>query len=112
MSAHGFYKRYGLAVRDAREALGWSQNELARLLSAEFGEPFYQTTIARIESGSRPVRLDEARALNAVLGLNVGGVAISLDGSASTDATITALRGRLSRVTDAARAVMEAAGLS
>jgi len=42
-----------------REALGMTQTDLARSLKA-FGLPFHQQTIQRIESGERPIRLNEA----------------------------------------------------
>ncbi len=42
-----------------REGLGMTQTDLARSLKA-FGLPFHQQTIQRIESGERPIRLNEA----------------------------------------------------
>lgn len=42
-----------------RESRGMNQTDLARRL-AVFGLPFHQQTIQRIESGKRPVRLNEA----------------------------------------------------
>lgn len=44
-----------------------SQGELARRMVAEGWEHFNQATISRIEKGTRPVRLGEARALARVL---------------------------------------------
>jgi transcriptional regulator with XRE-family HTH domain len=43
-----------------REAEGMTQTDLARALRTDFGLPFHQQTIARIEAGERPVRLNEA----------------------------------------------------
>ena len=43
-----------------REAKGMTQTDLARALKTDFGLPFHQQTIQRIESGERPVRLNEA----------------------------------------------------
>jgi transcriptional regulator with XRE-family HTH domain len=43
-----------------REAKGMTQTDLARTLKTDFGLPFHQQTIQRIESGERPVRLNEA----------------------------------------------------
>lgn len=55
-------------MRRDREARGWTQGELARALG-EAGWPTlaHQTTLARLESGQRPPRLDEATAIAAVL---------------------------------------------
>jgi transcriptional regulator with XRE-family HTH domain len=63
---------FALAVRDRREALGWSQEELARRVSADTGAPFHQTGITRIEKSARGVRLNEAVALARVLGIDLG----------------------------------------
>ncbi|WP_315551671.1 helix-turn-helix transcriptional regulator [Microbacterium aurum] len=50
-------------LRRARESRGWSQAELAQHVS-EIGVPgFHQTTIARIEGGTRPLRASEAIAI-------------------------------------------------
>ncbi|WP_166788920.1 helix-turn-helix transcriptional regulator [Cryobacterium sp. TMT4-31] len=46
-------------MRRRREAQGMTQTDLARGLSRK-GLPFHQQTIQRIESGERPIRLDEA----------------------------------------------------
>jgi transcriptional regulator with XRE-family HTH domain len=43
-----------------REAEGMNQTDLAHTLRTDFGLPFHQQTIARIESGQRPLRLNEA----------------------------------------------------
>ncbi|MFG2002319.1 helix-turn-helix transcriptional regulator [Spirillospora sp. NPDC048911] len=52
-------ERFATNLRQHRERRGLSQAELARLMS-EAGYPMHQQTIAKIESGSRPVRLAEA----------------------------------------------------
>ncbi|MDR6439082.1 transcriptional regulator with XRE-family HTH domain [Paenarthrobacter nicotinovorans] len=58
-------------MRALRERKGWSQGELSRRL-IEGGWPiFHQTTISRIESGDRPIKLGEARAIARALGSNV-----------------------------------------
>lgn len=43
-----------------RTAAGMTQTELARVLREQYGLPFHQATIQRIEAGERPVRLNEA----------------------------------------------------
>ncbi len=49
-------------VRQIREGLGWSQEELARRL-AEIGLRLDPTAITRIERGDRAVRIEEAVAI-------------------------------------------------
>jgi transcriptional regulator with XRE-family HTH domain len=49
-------------IRRKREDLRWSQETLAEKLSAR-GVPMHWTTIAKIEKGTRSVRIDEAAAI-------------------------------------------------
>jgi transcriptional regulator with XRE-family HTH domain len=53
---HNFRER----MARMREAKGMTQTDLARALKKGFGLPFHQQTIQRIESGERPIRLNEA----------------------------------------------------
>lgn len=53
-------------MRRLRENKGLTQTDLARLVKG-YGLPFHQPTIARIESGARPIRLDEAFAISQAL---------------------------------------------
>ncbi|NEE42016.1 helix-turn-helix transcriptional regulator, partial [Streptomyces sp. SID7982] len=55
----------------ARLASGLSQGKVADAMNAE-GFVFYQQTIAKVESGERPVRLDEATALARIFGADLG----------------------------------------
>jgi transcriptional regulator with XRE-family HTH domain len=55
-------------VAQLREERGWSQAELARRLSA-IGFEMHQTTVAKLESGKRPLRVAEVFALAEVFGL-------------------------------------------
>lgn len=55
-------------VRSERERRRWSQLELAKKLS-DLGVAMYGTTIAKIESGERAVRVDEAAGIADVLEL-------------------------------------------
>lgn len=50
----------------ARQRAGMSQTELAKRVQAR-GVPCHQQTIARIESGSRSIRLNEAQELTEIL---------------------------------------------
>ncbi len=46
-----------------RAARGWSQQDLAERMAKDFGYGWHQTTVARVEGRSRPLRLNEAIAL-------------------------------------------------
>lgn len=58
-------------IRRARMALGVSQTELARRVTARGVQGFHQQTVQRIESGTRPVRLNEAVTLADSLAMNL-----------------------------------------
>lgn len=47
-------------MEQMRTAAGMTQTDLARVLREQYGLPFHQATIQRIEAGERPVRLNEA----------------------------------------------------
>jgi len=53
-----------------RDRLDWSQDELAKRLTAS-GVPCYASTIAKIESGKRAIKLDEASAMADLFGLSL-----------------------------------------
>ena len=55
-------------VNQARRRQGWTQQDLAMAL-AEVGTPIHQSTIAKIERGSRGISVDEAFHLAAALGI-------------------------------------------
>lgn len=55
-------------MRRLREEHGWSQGEMAKRMQDAGWTEFHQTTISRMEKGSRPVRLGEARGIAGVLG--------------------------------------------
>jgi transcriptional regulator with XRE-family HTH domain len=50
--------QFGKRFKDARGAKGWSQAEMAKLLGQK-GIRVYDSTIAKIEAGDRPVKLAE-----------------------------------------------------
>ncbi|MBC6462620.1 helix-turn-helix transcriptional regulator [Actinomadura sp. HBU206391] len=52
-------ERFARNLRERREAMGLSQAELAERM-VEAGHAFHQQTIARVENGTRAVRLNEA----------------------------------------------------
>jgi transcriptional regulator with XRE-family HTH domain len=53
-------------MKRLREAKGMTQSELARQLKQR-GLPYHQQTVQRVESGERPIRLDEAFQIASVL---------------------------------------------
>lgn len=64
-------RRFRENMRHIREEKGWSQGELSRRLLDSGWSVFHQTTITRIENGSRQVRLDEAIAIANALGVTL-----------------------------------------
>jgi len=54
-----------------REAQGMTQTDLARVLKNKHGLPFHQQTIQRIETGERPIRLNEANLIAQILNLEL-----------------------------------------
>ncbi len=54
-----------------RETRGMTQTDLAKLLKNRYKLPFHQQTIQRIESGDRPVRLNEAHLIAKVLDVDL-----------------------------------------
>lgn len=59
------------AVKDLREKKGWSQNQLANELRNAGLEEYRQTTVARLEKGTRAIRLGESRVIAHTLGASV-----------------------------------------
>lgn len=53
-------ERFGKRVRALRENRGWSQAEMAKMLSDNGVQPMHPTTVAKIESADRSVRINEA----------------------------------------------------
>ena len=62
-------KAFGRWVRDLRNARGWTQEAFAERLAAA-GYPLHQTSIAKLESGSRPTPLDEVGAIARIFGVD------------------------------------------
>src|SRR3954453_26593 len=59
----------GARGRAARERQGRSQKWLAEALGSRYGIQWYPTTVGKVESGERPVKLTEAGAVAQVLGM-------------------------------------------
>lgn len=54
-----FERGIGRVIRAHRARLGWSQQELAERMTAGGFAGIIQTTVAKVEAGSRPLRLAE-----------------------------------------------------
>ena len=59
---------FGEKVRQWRRVRGWSQEELAEMMTM-LGFDMHQTTVAKLERGARPLRVSEAVALSQVFGV-------------------------------------------
>jgi transcriptional regulator with XRE-family HTH domain len=55
--------RFRERVKKQRDRRGWSQADVAKMLGDKGIKGIYPTTVAKIESGERAVRIDEATAL-------------------------------------------------
>jgi transcriptional regulator with XRE-family HTH domain len=53
-------QRFGKRVKAERDDRGWSQADMAKMLSDRGIQPMHPTTVAKIEAGDRSVRINEA----------------------------------------------------
>lgn len=81
--------------RQLREERGWSQAELSERL-AEFGVDMHQTTIAKMETGKRPLRVSEMFGLSHTFGMPPGAV-FSMPIREETFDSLEALQAELAR---------------
>lgn len=90
----GLNKQYGdrlrQRIRSERERRGWSQAHLARMFPTPLG--IYPSTVAKIESGERAVRVDEVGVLADIFGVSVD----ALMGRASSGTDLVWAMNRLS----------------
>lgn len=89
-------ERFGAAVRARREAMGLTQAEVSEALRAA-GQPVSVTALAKVEAGSRAVKIAEAAALARILSLHLDLLTLSEESSG-------ALEGLLSRASGQAAA--------
>lgn len=61
-------RTFGEKVRQWRQARNWSQEDLAAELR-QLGFDMHQTTVAKLEKGSRPLRVAEAAAISTIFGV-------------------------------------------
>lgn len=60
---------FGQRVRQLRKAAGLTQQQLADRLS-QWGRSYHQTTVAKLEAGTRPTTLEELIPLSVALGVS------------------------------------------
>ncbi|GAA4191930.1 hypothetical protein GCM10022219_11490 [Microbacterium oryzae] len=82
-----FDVRFGGRIRSVREERGKTQAEVVADMRRRGIEYMNTSTLSRIEAGSRPVRLEEARVLARIL-------AVSLDGMIAEGETIALVSAR------------------
>ncbi len=70
------------SMEQRRRSLGMTQTDLARELKRLYDLPFHQQTIQRIETGERPVRLDESHCIAETLGLSLAVMTADTGGTA------------------------------
>jgi transcriptional regulator with XRE-family HTH domain len=69
---HGVWERnFRERMLRMRESKEMTQTDLARALRSNYALPFHQQTIQRIESGERPVRLNEANLIASTLNVDL-----------------------------------------
>jgi transcriptional regulator with XRE-family HTH domain len=72
-------RRFGQRLRELRKLRGWSQEQVASQMRA-LGHGWQQTTVTKTEAADRPIRLNEAASLAALLELGVDDVLMSVQG--------------------------------
>lgn len=70
-NVNSWEKVFGVRIREMRQLRGWTQEELARRM-AEVGFQMHQTTVAKLENGTRPTNVGEIAALAALLEVPIG----------------------------------------
>lgn len=64
-------RKFGAKVRSLRLERGWTQGDLASKMTAA-GHPMHQTTVAKLENGTRPTSVAEASSLASIYGISTG----------------------------------------
>lgn len=101
------HERFALWLREARTVAGLSQQKVADALRAQGHTTFLQTTIAKIERGARPVRLDEAVAITALFGATVD-TALRFDGDGTPQGLLLQSLARRTSVLERVHSLIEA----
>jgi transcriptional regulator with XRE-family HTH domain len=90
----------GQRLRTLREEVGMTQAHLAAAMTRQ-GFPMHQTMIGKVEGNQRPVRVNEAAALAAILGFTLADLLADPDLNAETSALRDELRQATARRLDA-----------
>jgi transcriptional regulator with XRE-family HTH domain len=69
--ANEWEKLFGKRVQDLRVAMGWTQEELAQRMT-DAGHPMHQTTVTKLEKGTRPTSVAEVGALSTLFDVPIG----------------------------------------
>lgn len=105
-------KTFGEQVRRIRKAHGMSQSDLARALAGT-GVPRHQSTIAKLETATRPLRLNEACEIAAALGADLNTMlGLTADPDAVAMAHLTRIAELERAVATASRALAKVGGAS
>lgn len=64
-------KQFGQHLKAERERRGWTQPQMADMLADRCAQQFHGTTVAKIEAGTRSVRINEAVALAEVFDMTL-----------------------------------------
>ena len=67
-------KQFGQGLKKVREERHWTQPQMADMLSDKGIAPMHSTTLAKIEAGTRSVRINEAVAIADLFGLSLDGL--------------------------------------
>ncbi len=68
--ANDLEKNFGARVKRLRQIEGWTQEELARRMT-DAGYPMHQTTVTKLENGTRPTTVGEVGVLAAMFGVGL-----------------------------------------
>ncbi len=99
-------KRFGQELQRVRGERGWTQPQMADMLSDRGIAPMHATTLAKIEAGTRSVRINEAVAIADLLDVSLDAL---LGRQRHDDTTLTfALVTLIGYVTDCQRQIQEA----
>jgi transcriptional regulator with XRE-family HTH domain len=101
-------ERFGQQLKRMRDEKGWTQPQMADLLSGKGIAPMHGTTIAKIEAGVRSVRINEAVGIAELLDVSLDAL---LGRQRHDETTLTfALATLMGYVTDCQRQIQEAQG--
>lgn len=93
-------KEFGARLKMLRERVGASQRELADRLNRLYGLTWHQTTVGKVETGERPIRLAEALAVAGVLGADICDLLVEPDATAESVTRVPVAEVRAARVSE------------